>query len=70
MNENSVEQKEVVTQPPQKGMDQPGDLSDHNDDVAGAAAVVSQPVAFTQGSWVKPDLCGLACDHVCCFAFW
>ena len=46
-----------VVMAPQQGMPQPG-------------VVLTQPVAFAQGNWVKPDLCGLTCDGTCCYAAW
>ncbi|CBY23379.1 unnamed protein product [Oikopleura dioica] len=30
--------------------------------------VVNQPVAYAQGAWIRPDLCGLCCDGTCCYA--
>ncbi|CAG5110392.1 Oidioi.mRNA.OKI2018_I69.chr2.g4801.t1.cds [Oikopleura dioica] len=35
-----------------------------------AQVITTQPVVFTQGAWVRPDLCGLCFDSLMCYACW
>ena len=53
----AVVQQPPYQQPPQQGYPQPG-------------VVYNQPVAYAQGVWIRPDLCGLCCDGTCCYAAW
>ena len=53
----------VVTQPPQYPGMAPAQYPP-------TGVVVNQPVAYAQGDWIRPDLCGLCCDGTCCYAAW
>ena len=61
----SYPDQHVVTQPPPPGYPQPPQQGYPQPGV-----VYNQPVAYPQGAWIRPDLCGLCCDGTCCYAAW